>query len=190
MIRKHFLQKLLSSTFHFAYAKFKKSLRAAYATFPPPCFRLRMTYASLARPCAHQGFQRLFLMPYAEACAPLTQPFRPRCLSSNFSTELTHSLRGACATLAPFRGKNENAYAMLARCLRDLPPAMFLKCAQRFCLRGNFSSRCRKNRYTLFSNWSYMCIYNIMCVYIYIYIHIHIYTYTYIYIYIHIYIYI
>ena len=119
MIRKDFLKKLLSNTFHFAYAKIKKSLRAAYATFPPPCFRLRMTYASLARPCAHQGFQRLFLMPYAEACAPLTQPFRPRFF---------------------LRRKNENAYAMLARCLRDLPPAMFLKCAQIFCLRGDFGN--------------------------------------------------
>ena len=135
------MKKLLSNTFHFAYAKIKKSLRAAYATFPPPCFRLRMTYASLARPCAHQGFQRLFLMPYAEACAPLTQPFRPRCLSSDFSTKLTHGLRGACATLTPLRRKNENAYAMLARCLRDLPPAMFSKCAQIFCLRGNFGNR-------------------------------------------------
>ena len=135
------MKKLLSNTFHFAYAKIKKSLRAAYATFPPPCFRLRMTYASLARPCAHQGFQRLFLMPYAEACAPLTQPFRPRCLSSNFSTELAHSLRGACATLSPLRRKNENACAMLARCLRNLPPATFSKCAQIFCLRGNFRNR-------------------------------------------------
>ena len=78
---------------------------------------LRMTYASLARPCAHQGFQRLFLMPYAEACAPLTQPFRPRFF---------------------LRRKNENAYAMLARCLRNLPPATFSKCAQIFCLRGRF----------------------------------------------------
>ena len=111
---------------------------------------LRMTYASLARPCAHQGFQRLFLMPYAEACAPLTQPFRPRCLSSNFSTKLTHGLRGACATLTPLRRKNENAYAMLARCLRDLPPAMFLKCAQIFCLRGSFGTRCWNNIYALF----------------------------------------
>ena len=132
------MKNLLSNTFHFAYAKFEKSLRAAYATFPPPCFRLRMTYASLARPCAHQGFQRLFLMPYAEACAPLTQPFRPRCLSSNFSTELAHSLRGACATLSPLRRKNENACAMLARCLRNLPPATFSQCSKNFCLRGNF----------------------------------------------------
>ena len=135
------MKNLLSNTFHFAYAKFKKSLRAAYATLRPPGFRLRMTYASLARPCAHQGFQRLFLMPYAEACAPLTQPFRPRCLSSNFSMELTHSLRGACAFLTPLRRKNENAYAMLARCLRNLPPARFSKCAQIFCLRGNFDTR-------------------------------------------------
>ena len=126
------MKNLLSNTFHFAYAKVVKSLRAAYATFPPPCFRLRMTYASLARPCAHQGFQRLFLMPYAEACAPLTQPFRPRCLSSNFSTELAHSLRGACATLSPLRRKNENACAMLARCLRILPPATFSKCERCF----------------------------------------------------------
>ena len=118
MIRKDFLKKLLSNTFHFAYAKLKKSLRAAYATFPPPCFRLRMTYASLARPCAHQGFQRLFLMPYAEACAPLAQPFRPRCLSSNFSMELTHCLRGACATLTPAmftRKCLRHACALLAR---------------------------------------------------------------------------
>ena len=141
-------KKLFRNTLHFAYVNFEKSFHATYATFPPPSFRLRMTYASLARPCGHQGFQRLFLMPYAEACAPLAQPFRPRCLSSNFSTELTH--RGACATLAPFRGKNENAYAMLARCLRDLPPAMFLKCAQIFCLRGNFSSRCCNIIYALF----------------------------------------
>ena len=154
MIRKDFLKKLLSNTFHFAYAKIKKSLRAAYATFPPPSFRLRMTYAWLTHDlriaCAHQGFQRLFLMPYAEACAPLAQPFRPRCLSSNFSTELTHCLRGACATLTPLRRKTENAYAMLARCLRDLPPAMFFKCAQIFCLRGSFGSRCWNNIYALF----------------------------------------
>ena len=135
------MKNLLSNTFHFAYAKVVKSLRAAYATFPPPCFRLRMTYASLARPCAHQGFQRLFLMPYAEACAPLTQPFRPRCLSSNFSTELAHSLRGACATLTPLRRKNENAYAMLARCLRNLPPDTFSKCEKKICLRRGFRTR-------------------------------------------------
>ena len=135
------MKKLFRNTFRFAYANFEKSFRAAYATFPPPSFRLRMTYASLARPCAHQGFQRLFLMPYAEACAPLAQPFRPRCLSSNFSTELTHSLRGACAFLTPLWHKNKNAYAMLARCLRNLPPATFSKCAQIFCLRGGFGKR-------------------------------------------------
>ena len=49
MIRKIFFKKLVSNTFHFAYEKFKKSLRAAYATFPPASFRLRKTYASLAR---------------------------------------------------------------------------------------------------------------------------------------------
>ena len=169
------MKKLFRNTFHFAYANFEKSFRAAYATFPPPSFRLRMTYASLARPCAHQGFQRLFLMPYAEACAPLAQPFRPRCLSSNFSTELTHSLRGACAFLTPLRRKNENAYAMLARCLRNLPPATFSKCAQIFCLRGNFRTRhacaeltrclrhacvllTRDDRYRTFLNRSYICI--------------------------------
>ena len=135
---KGFLEKTTFKHLPLRLREIQKKIRAAYATFPPPSFRLRMTYASLARPCAHQGFQGPFLMPYAGACAPLTQPFRPRCLSSNFSTKLTHGLRGACATLAPLRRKNENAYAMLARCLRDLPPVMFLKCAQIFCLRGGF----------------------------------------------------
>ena len=131
-------------------------------------------------------------MPYAEACAPLTQPFRPRCLSSNFSTELTHCLRGACATLTPLRRKNEKAYAMLARCLRDLPPAMFSKCAQIFCLRGNFPQRhacsflraayamlafcLRRTTCTAFFKICHVCIY--------IYIYVCIYTYTYIYVYI------
>ena len=127
MFRKDFLKKLLSNTFHFAYAKLQKSLRAAYATFPPPCFRLRMTYASLARPCAHQGFQRLFLMPYAEACAPLAQPFRPRCLSSNFSEEhlplclrdnsknLTRRLRNLSAPQLSLTHDLRMTYASLAR---------------------------------------------------------------------------
>ena len=147
------MKKLFRNTFHFAYANFEKSFRAAYATFPPPSFRLRMTYASLARPCAHQGFQRLFLMPYAEACAPLTQPFRPRCLSSNFSEEhlplclrdnsknltrrlrnlsapqlsLTHDLRIACATLrAPGFSKTvPNALrGSLRTAYATLPPAV------------------------------------------------------------------
>ena len=144
------MKKLLSNTFHFAYAIFKKILRAAYATLPPASLRLRMTYASLARPCAHQGFQRLFLMPYAEACAPLTQPFRPRCLSSNFSTKLTHGLRGACATLAPLRRKNENAYAMLARCLRDLSARhVFEMCSNILLTRRFRESPCRCHAYAL-----------------------------------------
>ena len=144
------MKKLFRNTFHFAYANFEKSFRAAYATFPPPSFRLRMTYASLARPCAHQGFQRLFLMPYAEACAPLAQPFRPRCLSSNFSTELTHSLRGACAFLTPLRRKNENAYAMLARCLRDLSARhVFEMCSNILLTREFRKSPCRCHAYAL-----------------------------------------
>ena len=103
----------------------RQLLRPACATLRAAVFYLRHSYARLARPYAHQCFQRPVAEPCAGACAVLTPPSARQVFPATLVARLTHSLGQACAALAPQGRLRKNAYAMLARSLRRLPPTMF-----------------------------------------------------------------
>ena len=150
MIWKDFLKKLLSNTFHFAYAIIQKILRAAYATFPPPSFRLRMTYAWLTHRLRAPGFSKT--VPNAlrgslrTAYATLPPAVFP-------SAQERKCLRHACALLA--RPSARHVFKMcsnilLTRRFRQTPCLFFLT----RCLRHACVLLTRDDRHPIFWNRS------------------------------------
>ena len=109
---------------------FRQLLRAACATLRAPAFNLRGACARLTRPYAHQRFQQLFflLTPALSRCLRHLAP--AMLLSSHVCPKLTQGFRRAYAILAPLARLHNNAYAMLTRGLRDLPPDVLSTFAQ------------------------------------------------------------